>query len=1007
MAESDIKKIIAQLHNKEICVSKVPEEYRNDPRIVRAERELGLRITGKRGYDVLTGTFFAEETLVSIDETGRERMRNSSLAFESFADYFDFLNGDVYDQACYTFCPLLEQAACSRTVDLQKLTARKSLIDETVENYTFAMSDAEKAHYQEGKRIHKSCRQWSEQFQNCRSYEELVTTVQKYRRSKIGPLVDVKFFFYQYIMSVDPQDSQRFSAIMEYMSSGEYPQNEILNALCLVYSPEEVVQAFHYSQGTKTTKYRHQKRLKEFVRWLENGEIIWDRMADFDDHVHYYRERIWGYHIDNPYCPCVELCRYFDTFEEFIAYRNGDLTNCDLSAAAECNVDFSAYTVDKTTKLPLHTYLEPACLVKKYYRKGKFYVVQQWRRPDGVVLKEYSHTFNYFFDFVSFLNGDLSGADLLFCDGLEFLEQWDGIDFTNAKLKSTLCEKFGLPYDRLEMNCGLLQSFACVEQNEAETSLMFHTARDLDTEVGQKGISAVSAHPDHSCQRVHYISDLHLMHRIQNAQCRSREDIQYLLQKIADTFAAEAETLLLIGGDVASDFEIFKEFVRLLAKALERRSTTVVFILGNHELWSFPECSIEQIVSKYRDVLEPCGMYLLHNDLLYAEYRGSERKIVVIPHQELCQMNQTQLTDRLRYAQYVILGGLGFSGYNTKFNAEQGIYRDSLDRKMEIQESEQFETLYNQLDPVLSKKNAIILTHTPKKDWCQNVKPDLNYVYVSGHTHRNFFHDDGMYRIYADNQVGYHQEQLHLKAFLLDHDYDCFADYKDGIFEITKEQYEDFYRGKNIPMTFQRAANVLYLLKKDGNYCFIERYPNGSLMILNGALPQKLEIQDLQYHYDNMDRMIAIIREPLNSFTAFQKQIADVVKQIGGRGTIHGCIIDIDCYNHIYTNPVDGAITGYWAWDMIYKIAYPSVPALLEEKCPNLFAQYKKLIEGNTQNLLAVPQKQKVEILPQVYLDTAIYKASREIRKMQKLYSNILSTWNESILSQRQGIELV
>ena len=104
--------------------------------------------------------------------------------------------------------------------------------------------------------------------------------------------------------------------------------------------------------------------------------------------------------------------------------------------------------MDNTTKLPLHTYLEPACLVKKYYREGKFHVVQQWQNPDGVVLKEYSHTFDYFFDFVAFLNGDLSGADLLFCDGLEFLEQWDGIDFTNAKLKSTLCEKFGLPYDR-------------------------------------------------------------------------------------------------------------------------------------------------------------------------------------------------------------------------------------------------------------------------------------------------------------------------------------------------------------------------------------------------------------------------------------------------------------------------------------------------------------------------------------------------------------------------------
>ena len=55
---------------------------------------------------------------------------------------------------------------------------------------------------------------------------------------------------------------------------------------------------------------------------------------------------------------------------------------------------------------------------------------------------------------------------------------------------------------------------------------------------------------------------------------------------------------------------------------------------------------------------------------------------------------------------------------------------------------------------------------------------------------------------------------LHLKTFLLDNDYDCFSDYEDGIFEVTGEQYNDFYRGKNISMTFQREVNVLYMLKK-------------------------------------------------------------------------------------------------------------------------------------------------------------------------------------------------
>ena len=41
-----------------------------------------------------------------------------------------------------------------------------------------------------------------------------------------------------------------------------------------------------------------------------------------------------------------------------------------------------------------------------------------------------------------------------------------------------------------------------------------------------------------------------------------------------------------------------------------------------------------------------------------------------------------------------------------------------------------------------------------------------------------------------------------------------------------------------------------------------------------------------------------------------------------------------------------------------------------------------------------------------VYLDTDIYKASREIKKMQKLSSNILTSWYEDTLHKRTKIEL-
>lgn len=340
------------------------------------------------------------------------------------------------------------------------------------------------------------------------------------------------------------------------------------------------------------------------------------------------------------------------------------------------------------------------------------------------------------------------------------------------------------------------------------------------------------------------------------------------------------------------------------------------------------------------------------------------------------------------------------------FNADNGIYLKTVDRTAEIEESKKFEALYNRLHYILLNKNAIIMTHMPKQDWCSDARLDKNFVYVSGHTHKNFFHDDGEYRVYSDNQIGYHNENPHLKAFLIDNDYDCFDDYNDGIYTITSEQYNDFYRGKNIPMSFQRAINVLYMLKKNGYYCFIHESKGGSLSILNGGTMKKLKIQNIQYYYDNMDAMISTIKTPLDKFVAFQKCIADKVKRIGGIGTIHGSIIDIDFYNHIFVNPIDLSVTGYWASDIINKIVYPSIPALLEKNCPKIFGKYVKLFEGNEENPFNLKQQTDIALSSQVYLDTDIYKASREIKKMQKLSLNILSSWYEDILSKKPQIKL-
>jgi hypothetical protein len=158
-----------------------------------------------------------------------------------------------------------------------------------------------------------------------------------------------------------------------------------------------------------------------------------------------------------------------------------------------------------------------------------------------------------------------------------------------------------------------------------------------------------------------------------------------------------------------------------------------------------------------------------------------------------------------------------------------------------------------------------------------------------------------------------------------------------------------------------------------------------------------LDERDINYYFLHMDEVISDIRGPLDKYMEVMKRVSEEIHRLGGYGTIHGCIVDVDWYNHVYVNPVDLTITGYWALNIVDKMVYPNVPELLKAECPEIYANYLKLIGEDKENaLMPVKVKNEAGVLPEEYLSTDIYKASREIKKMQKLESKILSSWYEN-----------
>lgn len=974
--------LVERLKNKSIGFYAVPEEYRYNSLIVMAERELGMRKSIRKGYDVIHNNFFVDEQVIGSNNCIE---RELTICFNDFSAYYDFLQGDIYENACYYGYRFSQELIDKYSIDLGKLNF-KALIDDTIDDFTIAFTKSERIKYRAKETRKQAIINRLDKLNACTTYSEFQKQMDLASRFEDIPLW---FFLSNFIFH---NKEKAFNIVMEYINHTFSLGFE--ETVCLIYEPNAVLATYKNTYYAQSTAKKYEKRLKEFISKLKNGDIKLYHKVYFDEYTHFFVfYTIGGRESNLKFTKVVEMKRYFETFEALMEFRKNDLSYCDLSKAIIPDLDLSKYKIGNRTNLPIQYQKDATYSLKKQYdRENALFVVdQEWKNAQGISIKSYHHTFKRFFDFLYFLKGDLSDADLLFCDGLINLHDFTGLNLNNARLQSAILDKLNVKYE-IAFNSPA-ETFPMILQNEEETSKALILERET-----------YSFEESLKCQKIYYVSDLHLIHRLTNAKCKSANDVVYIIQKVIDSILSKIESfksIMLIGGDTSSDFLIFKQFISMLRKTLDNRriSIKIIFVLGNHELWAFPHSPLEEIVAKYKQTLIENGMFLLQNNIIY---KHNWNDIDEISTEELKTLSSKELHDRLIEARIVLFGGLAFAGYNEEFNANLLIYRDTINREQEIEETKNFERLYHKVCADLSDKKVIVFTHMPQKDWCSDVTPQSGFVYVNGHTHRNYFYDDGDYRIYADNQIGYKHVNVYLKYFYIDDDYDIFAEYEDGMYELSREQYINFYQGKNIGLTFNREFHKLFMLKKKGYYMFILQYPSGKLTILNGGALKSLEQRDINYYFDRMDEVIAYIKSPLDKFTEYQKQIAVMIKAIGGSGTIHGSIVDINFLNHIYVNPLDFTITPYFAMDIINKKIFPDMPTLLQNNCPDLYKNYLKQIEGNATFAMAIQGKAIVSA-PQLYLDTDIYCASREIKKMQKLSSNILSIWIEPPTKKLRG----
>lgn len=532
-----------------------------------------------------------------------------------------------------------------------------------------------------------------------------------------------------------------------------------------------------------------------------------------------------------------------------------------------------------------------------------------------------------------------------------------------------------------------------------------------------------------SMETIYYISDIHLEHQLvkqpDDIVKLSLPEIQERIDnKIAELFASapDFQGTLLIGGDVADGVELEALFYKRLVSFFSSRGwwqSNIFAVLGNHELWDGdpmglkPARPIDEIIADYRQAM-PLRVKLLENEL-FIVYKGFNKS--VLDENAILNASVEELAEACADSTFLLLGGIGFSGLNPVYNAETGLYRTAVSTEEDIVRSKRFRAIYEKVLASAEDVPIIVLTHTKMTDW-SDAQYNPKWIYVNGHTHQNtlLLQEDGT-SVFSDNQIGYKPKPWHLNGFTVDvHRYDPFKYYPDGIRQITREQYIEFNRGYGIKMQSMKHPGNLYMLKHDGVYMFVLE-SGSSLCLLEGGRLHKLN-HGIGYYCENLPEYVRRVRSAFMPYKKALSMLSDEVVAIGGSGSIHGCIVDIDWFNHIYLNPFDGKVTPYFAWNKTEKMMFENVELLLSSSpLPPRLSDGESMLA----RYLSTPSREKrlpilsrasskeweLTVVPQVVLDRSMYEPSRIMRSIQYLFDqNVLRIWNDTILAVNDDDDL-
>lgn len=426
-------------------------------------------------------------------------------------------------------------------------------------------------------------------------------------------------------------------------------------------------------------------------------------------------------------------------------------------------------------------------------------------------------------------------------------------------------------------------------------------------------------------------------------------------------------------------------------------------VLGNHEIDEFTrenefiadnaclDAAYEQGKRKYKDLFQSLGIHFLDVGDTPIRYDRYERDLL-------------------------ITGFCGFSDPRCARNVI-GNYEIKLQDKLAL--------WYKKCVEYAESEGCtlVVCTHFPLLSGTVDSVCKNNVYHFCGHTHQDkleILSETGA--IIADNQIGYgwnSHKKLVFERIGLYPRYNPFDSYEDGCYEIKNKDYQNFcfYSREFVKSgtiknwlsgvgTPSGETGTLHMIKSRGYYGFFIAFDKAErIYICNGGLVKRVPgAKSIGEILSQFDAMIDAYLMVFSGLRQYQEQIATYIRSFGGKGEIHGLIVDIDFLSHIGIDPISGDVMFYYSPVFGIVKNYPDMDALLENHVPELYPAYKQVSVTSPVPYYSQDVAVESEFVSVERGGKSFYGASRYVSSVQRLFScNILRVWDENVLNKAKS----